>query len=350
MVTCVIAGYDCCDAAPIRSAELDRRGLCHFNASFARADRRKNEDESLESHYVHVMRGVYTLMNAAQIPSVLTTYILRSIFSTLSSDTLAFLAGTWLLHDRAEPTHARLRHTSLAHAYAFLTAHEHTDHTVDFQTIVPALLVAFQDADGAVRQAAGHCMAALRKVCEAPQADAVYAFDSLYGASSAALQYLDWADVQRYVSWLCEERAHFARDALGVRLHHRDTLGGPESGKVKKKFACARLRLLCCVEVLNLSQVFAKGSLLHPLACARVRYSVGQDRASSSCAGRVEPPQGAHTAHAAPRPRGGGQRKCAQGCLRRPSRRIRCAGRRDNRRFYGGGLGGCLWAAMGRSY
>ncbi|KAI0031465.1 hypothetical protein K488DRAFT_52013 [Vararia minispora EC-137] len=211
------------------------------------------KSDSPGSHYVRLLRAVYALMNAAQLPSALMTHTLRSLFSSLGKDTLAFLAGTWLLNDQTEPLHGRLRHTSLAHAYAFLAAHEYTDHTVDFQTIVPALLVALQDNDALVRQAAAHCVAALDKVCQASQVSAVYAFDTVYGEASKELQYLDWEDVQRYVGWLCAERLHFVNDALAVRVYHRNALSQSDSKKIKKKLAYQQ-RVLCFI-------------LSHALAC-----------------------------------------------------------------------------------
>lgn len=130
------------------------------------------------------MRQVYRLANSSANVPALSSHLMRSLFISLADDTLSFLAGIWL---NCPPTaeESVLTYVSLYHAAAFLEAYNATQHIVDFQTVLPAILVALQHPDRRVREAALQCVAALNRLSAGKKPTAVYAYDAIYGASSS---------------------------------------------------------------------------------------------------------------------------------------------------------------------
>ena len=102
-------------------------------------------------------------------------------FIKLADDALAFLVGVWLSAEED----AQLRRTALSHALAFISAHDATEQVIDFQTVLPALLVALGDPDRGVRYQASNCVHLLVQLSTAKQASGVYAFDTIYGESTS---------------------------------------------------------------------------------------------------------------------------------------------------------------------
>lgn len=80
---------------------------------------------------------------------------------------------------------AQLRRIALSHALAFILAHKATEQVIDFQTVLPALLVALGDPDRGVRHQASGCVHLLAQLSTAKQASGVYAFDTIYGESTS---------------------------------------------------------------------------------------------------------------------------------------------------------------------
>lgn len=115
---------------------------------------------------------------------------------------------------------------------------------MDFQTILPALLVPLTSPDKSVRQASAHCIYAFENVCKASTASTVYAFDTVYGeGKSEEVRYLDWSDTRKFVGLLCAERAKFVEDADGLRVYLAGALR-QEKG-VKKKLECVCNHRVC---------------------------------------------------------------------------------------------------------
>ncbi|TCD67119.1 snoRNA-binding rRNA-processing protein utp10 [Steccherinum ochraceum] len=173
--------------------------------------------------YVNLMRAVYRLVNSSANAASFSSYVMRSLFITLAEDTLSFLAGIWL-HTATSPDAVVLTYVSLYHAAAFLEAHNAAQHTIDFQTIVPALLVAVQHTDRRVREAALQCVAALSRLSNTKKPVAVYAYDVIYGASSTSLLYLDWSDLTRYIQALASSMDHLLNDATYLGVFHQQLL------------------------------------------------------------------------------------------------------------------------------
>ncbi len=136
-------------------------------------------DDVRAARYIQLLRAVYRLSNSSASLHLLSTHLLRTLFMNLGDDALAFLAGVWLTADEDHIQYAALRH-----AGAFLEAHVATKRTVDFQTVLPAMLVMLQSADAGVRDGAVRCIAVVVKLSYSETAEAVYAFDEIYGSDS----------------------------------------------------------------------------------------------------------------------------------------------------------------------
>lgn len=132
------------------------------------------------------MATVYALANAASTLPLLSAYLLRALFITLKDDALVFLAGVWtsIPKDSSAETRTQTQLAALAHASAFLVAHEVTQETVDFQTVVPSILVMFESPSRPVRAAAVQCLSVLGRLSRAGTPKIVYAFNTVYGIHS----------------------------------------------------------------------------------------------------------------------------------------------------------------------
>ncbi|KAK0528893.1 snoRNA-binding rRNA-processing protein utp10 [Tilletia horrida] len=107
----------------------------------------------------------------------------------------------------------------------------------DFQTVVPALLLALQDEYKEVRQAALkplEIIASAQDQASKPEVEfAEYGYDVIYGASSKDLVYLHYADVCKYVRSLLEEKESFANDQQNLAIWHATALSVKKSDKRK---------------------------------------------------------------------------------------------------------------------
>lgn len=129
------------------------------------------------------MRAVYNLANCSSSLPVLTSCLLRIYFLNLKSDALVFLAGVWtseVTSTSNDNSSSSLQEIALRHAAAFLEAHVLEDDGVDFQTILPALLIALQNSASGVRKAAVECLNRIRLISE-KKLKSVYKFDAVYG-------------------------------------------------------------------------------------------------------------------------------------------------------------------------
>jgi hypothetical protein len=127
------------------------------------------------------MRSMYKLSNSFSSLSALPASLLSTQFIHLADNSLSFLVGVWLSAEGDAP----LRRIALSHAVAFILAHKATEQVIDFQTVLPALLVALGDPDRVVRHQASECVHLLAQLSKAKQASGVYAFDTIYGESTS---------------------------------------------------------------------------------------------------------------------------------------------------------------------
>lgn len=129
------------------------------------------------------MRSVYQLANASTSIPILSSVILQLLFLSLKDQSLAFLAGIWTSREEGL---RYLKTVALLHAVAFLEAHTLEDDGMDFQTILPSILVALLDSDDQLSQAAFECISRIWVLAERPL-HSVYEFDVIYGPSDSKL-------------------------------------------------------------------------------------------------------------------------------------------------------------------
>ncbi|PFH46286.1 hypothetical protein AMATHDRAFT_155738 [Amanita thiersii Skay4041] len=182
--------------------------------------------------YVELMRTIYFIANTCPLQT-LSLGIIRSLFISLKDDVLAFLAGIWSGADKHSREDDQLRSLALQHAAAFFQAHINEDDGVDYQTILPLILVALDDQAADVRQAAIICLSHLRTLAERKLVS-VYKFDAIYGTSNRQLQYLDQNDLKKYLDGLNGETDHLAHDNSFIRLFHERYLKKTKTDKRKE--------------------------------------------------------------------------------------------------------------------
>lgn len=130
--------------------------------------------------YVYLMRTIYHLANVSTTLPVLASTLLQALFVNFKEDALAFLAGIWSTSDTEVLKDSRS--ITLLHAAAFLEAHILEDDGIDFQTILPPLLVALQSPHVQTCQGALECISRIRILSDR-KLSSVYRFDTVYGDS-----------------------------------------------------------------------------------------------------------------------------------------------------------------------
>ncbi|KAI0369251.1 hypothetical protein BV20DRAFT_968110 [Pilatotrama ljubarskyi] len=200
------------------------------------------------SRYVKLLRDVYRLSNSSAHLALLSTHLLRALFVNLGNDALAFLVGIWLTAKsdselKLEVEQSHIQYAALRHAGAFLEAHVVTQRIIDFQTVFPAILIMLQSPDAAVREAAARCIGVVIKLSSSKEAEAVYAFDAIYGSDSANLQYLDWADFQKYTKAIGETRDNLEHDPDYLQAFHREYLSCSKTDP--RRVIAYKRRVLC---------------------------------------------------------------------------------------------------------
>ena len=139
-------------------------------------------DPKMAHPYVSLIRSIYQLANASTSVPVLATTLLQILFNTLKGESLAFLAGIWSIGN--PDSFKDSQSISLLHAAAFLEAHVLEDDGVDFQTILPALLVALQSSASQMRIGALECISRVRILADR-KLSSVYKFDIIYGENDS---------------------------------------------------------------------------------------------------------------------------------------------------------------------
>ncbi|KAJ6578862.1 hypothetical protein DFH09DRAFT_980162 [Mycena vulgaris] len=214
--------------------------------------------------YVTLMRTVYKLANSSAVVPVLSVGLLRELFINLKDDALSFLAGLWATSlDSAADTSLCI--VALRHAAAFLEAHREEADGVDFQTILPSLIICLQSNDSETRAAALDCISLQRSLAE-QRFSAVYAFDAIYGERESQLQYLSQGDLKKYLDAVMDHREHISLDPAYVKIFHLQHLG--RSNTDKKKDSEYKHHILCYllshIDVLTLTS--ARIALLRSIA------------------------------------------------------------------------------------
>ena len=169
---------------------------------------------NLGQRYIRLMRSIYEIANASTSLPILSSTILQLLFLGLKDNSLAFLSGIWAssfpksnsaasshptsgpASNRARDEFKNSRAISLLHAAAFLEAHVLEEDGMDFQTVLPSLVVGLlstatdgMGGEGVVgvdggkmqmRKGVFECLSRIRVLVEGTLRK-VYKFDVIYG-------------------------------------------------------------------------------------------------------------------------------------------------------------------------
>jgi U3 small nucleolar RNA-associated protein 10 len=124
------------------------------------------------------MRAIYKFANSFASLPILTTNIIRALFLNLQEDSLVFLASIVARSYEVKEDKAMCI-AALRHAASFLAAQP----SVDFQTILPSLIVAISATDVGIRAAAVDCVTTVAR--DDKDFNGVYGFDTVYGEHSS---------------------------------------------------------------------------------------------------------------------------------------------------------------------
>lgn len=134
------------------------------------------------TRYVSLKRTIYKVANSSASLPLLSTSIISSLFLSLKDDALVFLAGI-VAHSFEVKANRGMCVAALRHAASFMTAQPN----VDFQAVLPSLIVAMMGADVDIREAALECVSIMAK--NHKELTVVYGFDALYGESSSVFPF-----------------------------------------------------------------------------------------------------------------------------------------------------------------
>lgn len=215
-----------------------------------------------QEHFVNVdagptariVRVLYTICNSPGTGAALSRHLLRTLFARMRDAALPFLLGVWtaasIETEALSSSSMSTRLAALRHANAFVLAFVPSPSgqlqgdpvpAKDFQTVVPALLVALRGEDMPIRMAALACLRSIAAVLKASQdlgaSPDVFAYDAIYGSSSESLQYLDSKDVLKYLDIILSHAGAFRNDAEYLSVLHHSLLGvGKQDNKKEATF------------------------------------------------------------------------------------------------------------------
>ncbi|WFD27115.1 snoRNA-binding rRNA-processing protein utp10 [Malassezia nana] len=205
---------------------------------------------------------MYQTLHAPDAGAVASEKLAPVLFERLGSQALALLAGVWTTPGGAESTaptsvaaladaldtqcivprsNVPVRLMAMRHAAMLVRAAASHARALDLQTLLPSLLVVLQDTVPVLRDAAAQLLCAMHEGNAASECSPdVYGLETVYGAQSAALQYLDTPTYAKYVSLLAHEAGAFVNDASYLAVTHTALLQG--SSKKETQF---RTKVLC---------------------------------------------------------------------------------------------------------
>ncbi|KAG1761179.1 hypothetical protein EDD22DRAFT_897736 [Suillus occidentalis] len=194
----------------------------------------ESKTKSTEDRYVALMQNLYAVAVASgsATPSQLSTHLIQALFLKLKDTSLMFLLSVLLARS---PPLERVRTRALLHALAFLRGHN-SDNAVDFQTVLPSFIAVLMDArtDKQGRTLIFECISVLASTSERKH---VYGLDTIYGAESTHLQYLDAKDLEAYLKALLECRNLLAQDGNYINVFHQQHFAAA-SAKYRRRVIC----------------------------------------------------------------------------------------------------------------
>ncbi|KAK4048437.1 snoRNA-binding rRNA-processing protein utp10 [Microbotryomycetes sp. JL201] len=217
--------------------------------------------------YIQLAHSVYAFAHTGSTPGgrALATLLLRALFTRmLLDDSLAFFAS--LYTSTTQPSELQI--AALNDAKTFVRA-QHLPEVakpVDYQAVLPSVLVALQSSNKKMRNAALELLAVFESNAP-PNIKTVYGRDHFYGASSEHLQYLDAVDVKAYMAKMLASRTEISMDGAFLTTLHQSLLD-PKDGEGAKKRASLRFKVVVYLmsHVMSWQSLFARTSLLRALA------------------------------------------------------------------------------------
>ncbi|KAJ3863958.1 armadillo-type protein [Lentinula novae-zelandiae] len=232
--------------------------------------------ESKPDPYASLLQQLYLFANTTMgfgSPQA-RIHVIRTLFANLRGEVGVFLSSIWLQFccksDTEDEDTSTLGSFALYHLAAFLQAHTITPSTgkavVDFQILVPMVVIALSSSVQEVRKAAVECLSTLTVLSidgnnKRKKFDVVYAFDRVYGIAEAELQYLSPDDLAAYVSTLSGIKDHFLADGDYIGAWHAEQLAstddnqGKESIKYRTHILCYLLSHVNALDVLPKPQI-----------------------------------------------------------------------------------------------
>ncbi|EAL19068.1 hypothetical protein CNBH1700 [Cryptococcus deneoformans B-3501A] len=197
------------------------------------------ESKAKDASYKTFAQQIYLWANIAILPANVAHFLLRSLLTQLGEEALLFFSSIWTSSTSPVP----LRISALKHALAFIHAYATLPTSpaaqgqpVDFQVVLPQILIALQDSDKDVRRVA---VDVLRSVEGGEGMGDVYALDTIYGDRSEMTQLLKSVDRKKYIETLLEVAEEFVIDRLRLKAFHTEVLN-MQSGKNRKESAHRR--------------------------------------------------------------------------------------------------------------
>ncbi|GAW00359.1 u3 small nucleolar RNA-associated protein 10 [Lentinula edodes] len=216
--------------------------------------------ESKPDPYASLLQQLYLFANTTMSGSPQARiYVIRTLFAKLGGEVGVFLSSIWLQFccksDTEDEDISMLGSFALYHLAAFLQAHTISPSAgkavVDFQILVPMVVIALSSSVQEVRKAAVECLSALTVLSvdgnnKRKKFDVVYAFDRVYGneRAEAELQYLSPDDLAAYVSTLSGIKDHFLADGDYIGAWHAEQFASTDDNQEKESIKY-RTHILC---------------------------------------------------------------------------------------------------------
>ncbi|KAI5481102.1 U3 small nucleolar RNA-associated protein 10 [Pseudohyphozyma bogoriensis] len=220
-------------------------------------------DSADSTKYKALVGEVYKLAHTGSNAgsSQLAAWVLEKLFgAVLADDALAFLASVWT--DKAVVV--ALRTIALRDGAAFVEALKDVKGDVDFQVVVPAVVVALGDKEKKVRTQAISFLEVLVKV--APKTSApVYGKAVFYGVGHSSLKYLDVADVAKYTIKLLDSCVELAMDGSFLSTIHSTLLAAGEPEGKKKASLTFKAVVFLVSHLETWTDLHARGIILQAL-------------------------------------------------------------------------------------
>ncbi|CED85640.1 Uncharacterized conserved protein [Phaffia rhodozyma] len=169
---------------------------------------------------------IYGLVNSSKLPLSLSARFLRHLFAGLRDNTLLFLASIWTATPGGVTEFSSaLQTAALRHAEAFLQAHVQSSgsETMDFQTVIPALIVALGSLEKPTREAALKCVELIRNAA-GNESTVPFALNDIYGSRSERVQILKPSDLRAYLDIILNDQGSLSIDPAHIVSVHTNYL------------------------------------------------------------------------------------------------------------------------------